>query len=93
MLPEIESLRGQIDALDRQIIALITARVGLVLQVGEFKRQHGIAVYDATRERDILDNLASLAQPPLEPGSVRRIFERVIDEARHMEQQHVNRPR
>jgi len=91
MLPELDALRGQIDAIDKQILALITERVGFVLRVGELKRKHGIAVYDAARERAILDSLAALAQPPLEPNTVRRIFERMIDEARSLEQQHVNR--
>jgi chorismate mutase len=89
MLPELEELREKIDAVDRKIFELVCERVNLVLRVGEIKRERGMQVYDPKRERLILDRLAQMAQPPIQPGTVRRIFERLIDEARSLEQQHV----
>ena len=89
MPAELQALRDQIDTVDRKILALVMERVQLVLQVGEIKRQQGLAIYDPKRERLILDQLAALAQPPVDAATVRRIFERLIDEARHLEQRHV----
>lgn len=88
-LPGLPDLREQIDAIDQQIVQLVRRRLELVLKVGEIKRVHGVRVYDPERERRILEELARAAQPPLKPETVRRIFERIIDESRSQEQHHV----
>jgi chorismate mutase len=88
-LPGLAPLRTAIDDIDRRILELLRARVELVLQVGELKRQHDCEVYDADRERRVLDGLANAARSPLTPETTRRIFERIIDESRTQEQRHV----
>ena len=90
-VPELETLRVAIDEVDRKILDLIAERVRLVLAVGDVKRERNMPVYDPDRERRILDRLASQAPAPLDGTTVRRIFERLIDEARRLEQGHVNR--
>ena len=84
--PELEALRRSIDDLDGRILELIAERVRVVLAVGEYKRRNGLAVYDPERERKMLDRLCGQAPPPLEADTVRRIFERLIDESRRIEQ-------
>lgn len=88
---ELNDLRRAIDDIDRQILELVAARVRVVLAVGEYKRRHGVAVYDPERERNLLTRLAELAPDPLDGDTVRRIFERLIDESRRLEQHHVQR--
>jgi len=88
--PEIEALRVAIDEVDQKILELMTERVRLVLAVGDVKRARQMVVYDPERERRVLDRLASLAAPPLDPMTVRRVFERLIDEMRRLEQHHVS---
>jgi chorismate mutase len=90
-VPELEALRVAIDEVDRQMLDLIAERVRLVLAVGDVKRERNMPVYDPERERRVLDRLAASAPPPLDGTTVRRIFERLIDEARRLEQAHVNR--
>jgi chorismate mutase len=87
--PEIEALRVSIDDVDRKILELMTERVRLVLAVGDVKRARQMPVYDPERERRVLDRLASQAEPPLDATTVRRVFERLIDEMRRLEQHHV----
>jgi chorismate mutase len=88
---ELDKLRRAIDAVDTRLLELIHERVRLVLEVGVYKGKHGLAVYDPERERRLLERLTSLAQPPVEPDTVRRIFERLIDESRRLEQRHTPR--
>lgn len=88
--PDIDALRREIDAIDQQILDLFAARVRAVLSVGDYKRSRGIPVYDPDRERSLLDRLCRAAKPPLDADTVRRLFERVVDESRRLEQHHVN---
>jgi len=89
--PDLETLRRSIDEIDSRLLTLIEERVKLVLAVGDYKRAHGLAIYDPERERKLLERLTNDARPPLEPGTVRRIFERLIDESRTLEQRHAGK--
>ncbi len=86
---DLDTLREGIDKLDAQILKLLAERVRFVIAVGDYKRKHGLAVYDPHRERSILDRLSRMASPPLDEGFVRRVFERLIDESRRIEQHHM----
>jgi chorismate mutase-like protein len=89
-LPGLDELRAAIDDVDLQLLQLLRQRVELVLKVGEIKRANGMRVYDPERERHILEFLSSQAQWPLQADRARRIFERIIDESRSQEQQHIS---
>ena len=89
--PQLDALRQRIDAIDQQILELLATRVRVVLDVGDFKRRRGLPIYDPERERYMIDRLCSRAPDPLDSETVRRIFERLIDESRRLEQHHVAR--
>lgn len=87
--PDLDELRRGIDAVDQQILKLLHERVRLVVAVGEYKRERDIPVYDPERERALLERLCRAAEPPLDADTIRRIFERLVDESRRIEQGHV----
>jgi chorismate mutase len=91
--PELDALRDRIDAIDTQILELVAERIRIVLEVGNYKRERGIQVYDPARERILLDRLSSDPPAPLDAATVRRVFERLIDESRRLEQHHVAKAR
>jgi chorismate mutase len=84
--PALEALRREIDAIDDQILELVAARVRKVLAVGAHKRALNKVIYDPDRERRVLERLCATAPPPLTRDTVRRVFERLIDESRTLEQ-------
>ncbi len=89
MASGIPKLREAIDQIDREIVELLAARLRLVMKVGEEKRSQGLTVYDPTRERDLLDRVASAAPEPLTAPMAQRIFQCIIQESRNLEQRHV----
>ncbi|HEU5073573.1 MAG TPA: chorismate mutase [Polyangiaceae bacterium] len=88
---EFLAMRREIDALDEQILELVAARIRIVLKVGDYKRARGMHVYDPERERQLLERIARTAKPPLDAETARRIFERLVDESRRIEQRHMTR--
>jgi len=83
---QLQQLREAIDTVDAEILRLVASRVELVLRIAEFKRERQMPVYDPDRERAVIERLLSLAPSNLDPQLVRRIFERIIDESRRVEQ-------
>ena len=55
-------LRALIDAIDRDILMLLSRRMSLVAEVAEFKRGHGRRIRDFVREREILDDRRERAE-------------------------------
>ena len=89
--PELDALRDAIDEVDLKILQLVAQRVRVVLQVAGYKRARGLPVYDPERERALLERLCDLRPAPLDRDTVRRVFERLIDESRRIEQQQLGR--
>ncbi|NVD05784.1 bifunctional chorismate mutase/prephenate dehydrogenase [Vibrio sp. JPW-9-11-11] len=54
MAVELNHLRDQIDAVDKQILDLLAQRLALVEQVGEVKSEHGLPIYAPDREAAML---------------------------------------
>jgi chorismate mutase len=81
----IDALRSRIDALDARLVELLSERARCALDIGDLKRELDIAIYQPSRERDVLDHVCRLNQGPLDDEAMRRLFERIIDEARRLE--------
>ena len=60
----LEQARDEIDTVDAQLAALFERRMAAVLQVAEYKRAHGLPVYDAARETAVLEKAAARIQDP-----------------------------
>ena len=84
--PDLDALRSAIDAVDSEILSLVARRSGLVLQIADYKRGRDMPVYDPARERSVIDRLIGVAPENLDAQVIRRIFERIIDESRRIEQ-------
>ena len=82
---DIEALRGRIDALDARLVELLSARAECALEIGELKRALNVALYQPAREHEVLDHVCRLNRGPLDDDAMRRLFERIIDEARRLE--------
>ena len=64
----LEQARAEIDTVDAQLAALFERRMAAVLQVAEYKRVHGLPIYDAAREAAVLEKAAArIQQPALRP--------------------------
>lgn len=83
----LEVLRRRIDALDVQLVTLLSERARCALEIGRLKEERGMRVYQPDREVQVLANVRQANAGPLDHGAVGRLFERIIDEARRLERQ------
>jgi chorismate mutase len=81
----IDEIRTRIDELDRLLLKIFNERADLALQIGEIKKERGLAVYDPAREKRIFEAMQAANPGPLDNGAIVRMFERVIDESRRLE--------
>jgi chorismate mutase len=85
LVARLDELRRRIDALDEQLVRLLSERAACALEIGRVKKQAGMDVYQPAREAEVLAHVQHVNGGPLDHGAIRRLFERVIDEARRLE--------
>ena len=85
MKGELDDLRKRIDLLDESLVRLLNARAACALEIGRVKRTMGVPIYQPERETEVLRNVQSVNNGPLDQEAIKRLFERIIDEARHLE--------
>ncbi len=81
----IDDYRQEINRLDSELLRIFNERAALALQIGEIKKELGLAVYDPEREKRIFEAMSNANPGPLENDAIIRLFERVIDESRRLE--------
>jgi chorismate mutase/prephenate dehydratase len=74
-------LRGQIDGLDREIVALLNRRLALAAEIGRHKRDAGGAIYVPEREDAVFRKVAALNTGPMKPEAVRAIYREIMSAA------------
>ena len=79
----LEELRAQIDALDRQLVELLSERARAALMIGHLKVKTSLPVYEPAREKVIYQNVRAANKGPLPDIELRvlRSFQSVIEES------------
>jgi chorismate mutase len=80
-----DDLRKQIDAIDEQLVRLLSARAACALEIGREKKHAGLELYQPVRETEVLGHVQRVNPGPLDNEAIKRLFERIIDEARRLE--------
>jgi len=81
----LDEFRVLIDDVDRRIVDLLNERTRIVEEIGRVKKHSALPIYEPKREEQVFANITGHNRGPLSPEAMRRIFERVIDEARSIQ--------
>jgi chorismate mutase len=81
----ISDWRRRMDEVDKKLVELLNERSQCALEIGRLKQEAGIPIYQPTRENEVLANAETNNRGPLSHAAIRRLFERIIDEARSAE--------
>jgi chorismate mutase len=86
----IEHWRIRIDEIDLQLVKLFNERTQCAIEIGHLKKRLGLEIYSPSREAQVIANVTNANTGPLDAEAIRRLFERVIDEARRIERIHAS---
>lgn len=82
---DLTELRRRMDDIDQALIQLFTQRMEIAAQIGEYKRQHGLPVYDPAREREKRKAMAQLVPPELR-NDTQTLFSMLFELSRNYQQ-------
>jgi chorismate mutase/prephenate dehydratase len=80
--PNLSSLRGQIDKIDKQILDLVNERAAVAVEIGKVKSQDGAFVYAPERESEVLDRVSKENPGPLDELAIRALYREIISGTR-----------
>ena len=84
-MSELDDWRKRIDEIDQQLVKLLNERSGCAVEIGHIKKKLNLAAWSPEREAEILRHVVKSNRGPLDDAAIRRLFERIIDEARSLE--------
>lgn len=84
----LETLRKRLDEVDNALLSLLNARIHLSREIGDIKKEQGLAISAPERERAVVDALANqCAGNPdtLTPGQIRQLWEVIFRFSREVQ--------
>ncbi len=78
----IRVLRGQIDDLDNQLLELLSKRMRVCREIGQYKKEHNMTVFQSNRYNEILEKRGAQASLcGIDPECTAQIFELIHQES------------
>ncbi|MCC8111721.1 MAG: chorismate mutase [Ruminococcus sp.] len=82
---ELNEIRTEIDALDQQLQTLFEQRMALCLDVAKYKQEHHMQIFQADREKQVLDEVEKRAAPHMAQAS-RTLFQTIMSISSQLQQ-------
>jgi len=83
--PDLAGVRARIDAVDRELLALLNRRATLAQEVGTIKQRDGGPVFRPEREAQVIEGLKSANAGPLPRDAVAPIWREIMSACRALE--------
>lgn len=82
----IKDLREKIDALDTELLTILSKRMALIPSVAEYKKEHDVARYQPKREEEVVEHRRAMAEElAVNPDLAEDITRRIIEDAHRIE--------
>lgn len=82
---DLGELRNQLDKIDEQIVKLYEERMGICLQVADYKIENGKKVFDKDREAQKLQKVQSLTHNEYNAKGIQELFEQIMSVSRKLQ--------
>ena len=85
---DIQELRNQINEIDQQLVRAFDARMKVALEIGKYKNENGLPVFDPARERAVLDRQTSAVDEGM-ATYVKLLYTTLFDLSRSYQQRYM----
>ena len=89
---KLDEYREKIDMVDEKLIALFAERMELSRAIAEYKKENGLPVLDASREKEKLDRVAEQSPAELREYT-RRLYALLFELSRDYQRELIGRER
>jgi chorismate mutase/prephenate dehydratase len=83
---DLDTIRTQIDRVDKSLVSLLNERAKLVVRIGKAKRASGVPIYAPHRESQVLSKVIGMSKGPLPDRSVEAVYREIMSGSFALEQ-------
>jgi chorismate mutase / prephenate dehydratase len=84
-MTDLNKLRNEIDAIDRQLVELFNQRARCAQEIGRYKQQNHQAVYEPKREEAVIANIVRSNGGPLPDEELIAIYTAILAAMRRLQ--------
>lgn len=74
----LDNQRAEIDTIDREIVSLFERRMQVVMDVVRIKKENGMAIFDASREKEVIAKVQSYLTDEGLKEELREVYETLM---------------
>lgn len=82
---DLESARIEINKIDKEIVHLLEKRLNVVMEIGKYKEENNIPVYDEEREKAVIKKCLNYLDNKQFSNSVEEIYKQIMDSSKLLE--------
>ena len=86
----LEKQRAEIDAIYREIVALFERRMQVVVEVAQIKKENGIAILDANREKEVIQKVQSYLKDATLKEKLAEAYETLMKVSKDYQKKRIN---
>ena len=86
----LEKQRAEVDAIDREIVALFERRMQVVVEVAQIKKENGIAILDANREKEVIQKVQSYLKDATLKEELAEVYETLMKVSKDYQKKRIN---
>ena len=86
----LEKQRAEIDAIDREIVALFERRMQVVVDVARIKKENDIAILDASREKEVITKVQSYLKDATLKEELAEAYETLMKVSKDYQKKRIN---
>jgi chorismate mutase / prephenate dehydratase len=83
--PTLDSLRAEIDRIDKDLVGLLNRRAEVAAQIGQVKERNGFEVWSPAREEEVVNKVLDHSKGPLPPETIRLIYRELMSGSRSIQ--------
>lgn len=82
---DLNSARIEINKIDKEIVNLLEKRFNIVMEIGNYKKENNLPVYDAEREKMVIKNCIGYLENKHYSKSIEDVFQQIMDSSKDLE--------
>lgn len=79
---DISDFRSRLDGIDDELVSLFLERMAISREIGAYKRENGLPVYDASREERIIAKNRAKALNAHDADAIEALYRRIFELSR-----------
>lgn len=82
---DLNHARNEINIIDKEIVQLLEKRFNVVMEIGKYKKENNIPIYDKEREKNVVKNCIDYLENKNYSKSIEDIYIQIMDSSKLLE--------